>query len=142
VAPFGPELPQRRWAIVRCHKSANDQGPSDPKEVDVYHGRHDRLRGPGKSVLRLLNQYGKGTVGIDDVLDAVLAYDERSHRSSEISSMRDKYRRTLEDKPWLKCRCTFCSELGIHILIFRGGNRNKRRGAHNTAMLYGGLAVS
>ncbi len=95
-----------------------------------------------KSVLRLLNQYGKGTVGVDDVLDAVLAYDERLHRSSEISSMRDKYRRTLEDKPWLKCRCTFCSELGIHILIFRGGNRNKRRGAHNTAMLYGGLAVS
>ena len=94
-----------------------------------------------KSVLRLLNQYGKGTVGIDDVLDAVLAYDERLHRSSEVASMRDKYRRTLEDKPWLKCRCTFCRDLGIHILIFRGGNRNKRRGAHNTAMLYGNLTA-
>ena len=93
------------------------------------------------AVLKLLNQYGQGLAGINEVLDAVLTYDERLRRSSEVSSMREKYRRTLEDKPWLRCGCTFCQELGIHILVFRGGNRNKRRGAHNTAMLYGKLAV-
>ena len=30
--------------------------------------------------------------------------------------------------------------LGIHMLIFRGANRNKRRGAHNTLMLYGNVS--
>ena len=50
--------------------------------------------------------------------------------------MRERYRRTLEAKPWQDCDCPFCRKLGIQILIFRGGNRNKRRGAHNTAKLY------
>ena len=50
--------------------------------------------------------------------------------------MREKYLRTLEDRPWKKCDCPFCQQLGIQILIFRGANRNKRRGAHNTLMLY------
>ena len=86
--------------------------------------------------LRLLADYEKGLAGIDETLEGVLEYDQRLHRASDTQSMRERYRRTLEAKPWLGCDCTFCQKLGIHILIFRGGNRNKRRGAHNTAKLY------
>ena len=46
------------------------------------------------------------------------------------------YRRTLMCKPWRQCQCPMCRSLGIDIVIFRGLNRNKRRGAHNTLMLY------
>ena len=92
-----------------------------------------------RRVLELLSIYDGGRVGIEVVLDAVLAYDSNLARSSEIKSMRERYRRTLADRPWLNCKCKFCKALGIHMLIFRGANRNKRRGAHNTLMLYGSL---
>ena len=86
--------------------------------------------------LRLLARYEQGLAGIDETLEGVLEYDRRLQRTSDVQSMRERYRRTLEAKPWLDCDCPFCQQLGIQILIFRGGNRNKRRGAHNTAKLY------
>jgi hypothetical protein len=76
---------------------------------------------------------------MQEVLDVVIDYDERLTRSSDVRSLRKKYERTLEDRPWQKCGCPFCRKTGNHVLIFRGSNRNKRRGAHNTLMLYGSL---
>ena len=88
-------------------------------------------------VLSLLCRYEKDEADVGDVLEALLSYDQHLARSSEKQSMREQYRRTLEDRPWRMCECSFCKEIGIHVLIFRGANRNKRRGAHNTLMLYG-----
>jgi len=92
-------------------------------------------------VLKLLCQYDRDEVSMKEVLNAVIEYDERLTRSSDAGSLRTKYERTLRDRPWRKCDCPFCKEAGIHMLIFRGSNRNKRRGAHNTLMLYGSLEV-
>ncbi|MGO9520370.1 MAG: tRNA-guanine transglycosylase DpdA, partial [Candidatus Korobacteraceae bacterium] len=86
--------------------------------------------------MTLLCKYGRDEVGIQEVLDAVIEYDEKLTRSSDSRSMRAKYERTLTDRPWQRCDCPFCRKAGIHVLIFRGANRNKRRGAHNTLMLY------
>ena len=99
----------------------------------------ERLERQERSVLRLLSRYDSGQAGVDEVLEAVVDYDRHLARSSEITSMRAKYRRTLREAPWRSCECNFCRHLGIHILVFRGSNRNKRRGAHNTLMLYGGI---
>lgn len=92
-------------------------------------------------VLKLLCAFDEGHATMQAVLDAVLAYDSHLTRSSDTREMRDAYRRTLVDKPWRSCKCPFCSDVGIHVLIFRGANRNKRRGAHNTLMLYGSVAA-
>ena len=89
-----------------------------------------------QEVLRKLCLYDKEQVSINEVLETVLSYDQYLTRTNETRSMREEYRRTLEDKPWRECECPFCKALGIHILIFRGSNRNRRRGAHNTLMLY------
>ena len=89
-----------------------------------------------KEVLRQLCLYDKDEANIDEVLEVVLNYDRHLTRSNKTPSMKAEYRRTLEDKPWRRCECPFCENLGIHILIFRGSNRNRRRGAHNTLMLY------
>jgi hypothetical protein len=90
-------------------------------------------------VLQLLGEFDRGSASIETVVDALLSYDEHLTRSSDSRSLRDKYRKTLQDRPWTQCDCPFCSETGIHVLVFRGANRNKRRGAHNTLMLYGSL---
>ncbi len=90
-------------------------------------------------VMKMLCKYDKDEIGISEVLEAVLDYDKNLIRSTEVHSLRAQYKRTLEDRPWRQCDCQFCKEIGIHTLIFRGANRNKRRGAHNTLMLYESL---
>lgn len=99
----------------------------------------DSLRNHEAAVIKLLCQYDRDEVGVQEVLEAVIEYDQRLSRSSDVRSMRTQYQRTLKDRPWRSCDCPFCQQAGIHVLIFRGSNRNKRRGAHNTLMLYGSL---
>ena len=45
------------------------------------------------------------------------------------------YAETLDAAPWKRCRCRLCQEHGIEIAIFRGTERNKRRGFHNMSVL-------
>lgn len=99
----------------------------------------DKLEILEAEVMELLIKYDKDEIGVTEVLDAVIEYDKHLIRSSEVRSLRSKYRRTLEDRPWQTCDCKFCKNIGIHTLIFRGANRNKRRGAHNTLMLFESL---
>ena len=96
----------------------------------------EKLKREEREVLSLLCKYDRDEVRNSEVLEAVLSYDCHLERASEIQSMKKRYKETLEDRPWRECDCPFCKEIGIHILIFRGSNRNKRRGAHNTLMLY------
>lgn len=104
-------------------------------EIDI-----EELREEESSVLSLLSSYGREEAGIEEVLEAILGYDAHLTRNSESGSMREKYRRTLEKRPWEACDCNFCRDIGIHMLIFRGANRNRRRGAHNTLQLYESLS--
>ena len=41
------------------------------------------------------------------------------------------YARTLEDQAWKNCKCAICKKIGINVVIFRGAERNRRRGFHN-----------
>jgi len=45
------------------------------------------------------------------------------------------YEETLEAAPWASCACSLCAVHGIEIAIFRGTERNKRRGFHNLSVL-------
>jgi hemerythrin-like domain-containing protein len=36
----------------------------------------------------------------------------------------------------LLCPCVICRQLGIHVVIFRGAERNRRRGFHNLFVTY------
>jgi len=90
-----------------------------------------------KEALKALRRYGKGNLDVESCLDIVLRYDRLLNRGEySRDSLRKKYRKTLEDRPWTKCSCNVCKDIGVNVLIFRGLNRNKRRGAHNTLQLY------
>jgi hypothetical protein len=70
---------------------------------------------------------------LEETLAAVLTYDalhgdRRDHA--------DAYRRTLTDRPWRECSCPICQDIGIEVIIFRGNNRNRRRGFHNVKVFY------
>lgn len=88
-----------------------------------------------KKALNALSEYDNGNLDLEEALERIIEYDELLIRNDDIESKRDKYRRTLSEKPWRSCSCEICKELGIQTLIFRGCNRNKRRGLHNTWIL-------
>ncbi len=55
----------------------------------------------------------------------------------EISSPRmKKMQLTMERRPWQSCSCSICRQWGVEVAIFRGNNRNRRRGFHNTWVFY------
>lgn len=84
--------------------------------------------------LDALRKYDKGHLNIDEVLEKVLAYDMLIGDGRERHAK--MYRQTLEDMPWKKCECKICKDIGIEVIIFRGNNRNRRRGFHNTYVFY------
>ncbi|WP_248908172.1 DUF6884 domain-containing protein [Halocatena marina] len=48
----------------------------------------------------------------------------------------EEYQETLKSRPWEKCDCPVCTENGVEVCIFRGNDRNRRRGFHNTRRFY------
>lgn len=46
------------------------------------------------------------------------------------------YEAMLHFKPWKKCPCKICQTCGVEVAIFRGNDRNRRRGFHNTYVFY------
>ena len=97
--------------------------------------RLDGARGP-----RRLRAYDREECGLEETLEAVLAYAapvmlgatlDDLPGSSSVEVLRERYHRTLTDRPWLQCSCAICRAIRIEVIIFRASNRNKRRGIHN-----------
>jgi hypothetical protein len=68
--------------------------------------------------------------------EAVAALAEYEGLLGPKRSYLPEYRRTLTDRPWEDCVCTICRKDGIDVVIFRGTERNKRRGFHNLSVLH------
>ncbi|MEU7757645.1 tRNA-guanine transglycosylase DpdA [Micromonospora aurantiaca (nom. illeg.)] len=81
-----------------------------------------------RTALTRLRQYDADEIEVDPVVQALVDYsvvwDGKSDRSAQ-------YRATLTDRPWRDCPCDLCKAIGIEVVIFRGTERNKRRGFHN-----------
>jgi queuine/archaeosine tRNA-ribosyltransferase len=116
---------------------------SDPRTRKRLKGtglKLEELERREKLALKALQEYGKHRRSIESTLEAIFDYDFLLTRSDDHGeALIESYRETLESRAWEECSCHVCSTIGIHALIFRGYNRNKRRGAHNTLMLYKSL---
>lgn len=85
--------------------------------------------------LRGIRKHAAGTSSpAKSLLDLLVEYDTLVAGSRK--GTRERIRRTLEDRPWTKCSCTICQRSGVEVVIFRGNNRNRRRGFHNTFVFY------
>ena len=105
--------------------SAEEQGISTAK-----------LERMEKDALNALKGFAKSQEELDTALDVVLEYDRLLFRSSEKMDLKEKYKETLQSRIWERCSCEICEGVGFDIMIFRGTNRNKRRGFHNVKMFY------
>jgi len=78
--------------------------------------------------LDLLKRYDATGTGLELTLTALLEYDRLCESGKDRTP---SYRETLEAMPWKHCECEICLALGIHVVLFRGAERNRRRGFHN-----------
>lgn len=112
----------------------------------VLAGTHDQrhLRELEQAALAALREHDARATAtsLDAALGAVVAYEREFSRAHPSSNTRERslaqldrripaYQEVLADRPWQRCECRACRQAGIEVLIFRGSNRNRRRGFHN-----------
>lgn len=86
-----------------------------------------------QACLTALRRFEAKELSVEETLETILRYEElhdptRSHREA--------YREILTDRPWSSCECDVCKQLGFHVVLFRGAERNRRRGFHNLWIFY------
>jgi len=80
-----------------------------------------------REVLETLRNYAYGFETLENAINVLSKYVSRNGESEYLPY----YVATLRDRPWEKCPCPICKNAGIEVLIFRGNDRNRRRGFHN-----------
>jgi hypothetical protein len=86
--------------------------------------------------LQSLWKYDKGEISLERVMKKLENFNTLVEERSDLIHY---YKRVLVDQPWKKCDCPICKNIGIDVVIFRGNNRNRRRGFHNVQVFYNTL---
>ncbi|UCI23516.1 tRNA-guanine transglycosylase DpdA [Mesorhizobium sp. B2-8-5] len=95
------------------------------------------------AALGSLRAFDRGEADLDEALHSVLVYSaplfeekpfEDCQNSPALLQLAKRYRETLSERPWRQCPCAICAATSVEVIIFRGSNRNKRRGIHNLAV--------
>jgi hypothetical protein len=107
--------------------------PSLQRQVSSGRISQDDARELEAAALSAMSRFAARQLKLPRVLDALQRYEDLY---SPGSSHRDEYRATLEARPWENCACEVCRGLGHHVILFRGAERNRRRGLHNTWTFY------
>jgi hypothetical protein len=94
-----------------------------------------------RSSLAALRAYATTDVPLDETLKMLMDYTVMFDESIQGSAMKIKareqqYRHTLTKRPWETCPCDICKEIGHDVIVFRGAERNRRRGFHNLDTFY------
>ncbi len=87
------------------------------------------VRKAEERALSAVRSYDQGAGTLTAALKALREY-ERIFDLKECDRT-EEYRAVLEVRPWQKCPCAVCRSWGVEVAIFRGTERNKRRGFHN-----------
>lgn len=126
--------PERAYIALRVPQvEGNAKLQARIRSGQVPQGEALRLE---REALDALAGYDAGTVDLDVAVAALRAYEVLHDGTKDRSS---EYRETLAAKPWKDCPCELCRSVGIHIALFRGTERNKRRGFHNLYVFAGRL---
>lgn len=92
-------------------------------EVDQRYAR--RLE---RNCLAEIRGYAEGKSCLSSAIAAVREY------AALLGDKKDRtqqYTETLESRPWDQCGCEVCHDIGVEVVLFRGAERNRRRGFHN-----------
>jgi hypothetical protein len=129
----------KRYAAIRIPDATSKRtkrgviSPDDVVNGDIEVDSTEGLVKLEQRALSQLRAYDRGEADLQETLDAVLAYDRLFGKNRDHELW---YRRVLEDRPWQECGCPICQRVDVEVIIFRGNNRNRRRGFHNVKVFY------
>lgn len=94
-----------------------------------------------RDCLTKMKAYAGGKISIDSTINSLIAYtmlhdQQLFDKPDKIANREKEYRETLQARPWEDDLCTICRTIGHHAIIFRGSERNRRRGFHNLDVFY------
>ena len=122
------------YAAIRIPYSYDDRVLAEAKRKRISQRRLEQLE---RDALRAMSDFGKRKLSLKKTIDAVAEYDKLLERiSPDQRSINAEYEATLRSRIWERCSCVICQQVGVQVVLFRGANRNKRRGFHNTKMFY------
>jgi hypothetical protein len=81
-----------------------------------------------QAALSAVRDFDRDRCGLEEALAALCVYQDLHDPRHD---RREDYRQMLADSPWRSCDCTVCQDVGVEVALFRGSERNKRRGFHN-----------
>jgi hypothetical protein len=108
-----------------------DGNPKLRKRIQAGHVELSEATRLERKCLTALRRYDAGELKMTPTLRAIRAYEDFCLDGSRRKDRALAYQKILEDQPWKKCKCRICRIAGIDVAIFRGSERNKRRGFHN-----------
>ena len=117
---------QRTYTALRVPQV--DANPKLKAKILAGEIRQEDARKRETDCLRMLRSYDAGEVDAKPVVDALRHY---SVLFDPRGKYHEAYQELLEDAPWKSCSCGICGKDGINVAVFRGSERNKRRGFHN-----------
>ena len=108
------------------------------REVAEHHPKYSNrtMQELEEECLLSLSRFDAGEISEEKVLKKINEYSALLPRKNSSNNLSKKHEVLLKERPWEKCECKVCQEAGIHIVVFRGANRNRRRGFHNTWVFY------
>ena len=98
---------------------------SRSKEENFDHVEYEEV---SHRCLEALRNFDDDKISLDDALHELEIFIEKKADDPKLLTY---YKRTLASKPWKSCPCPICKSIGVDVMIFRGNNRNRRRGFHN-----------
>lgn len=101
----------------------------------------EKARTMERACLEAMRKFEQGLATVDEVVERLSAYEHLCAEKAPEKGQRKKayadvYREVLEARPWRVCPCDVCRALGHHVILFRGAERNRRRGFHNINVFY------
>ncbi|HXR66906.1 MAG TPA: tRNA-guanine transglycosylase DpdA, partial [Ktedonobacteraceae bacterium] len=94
----------------------------------------EQLQKLEREALLAVRDYDRGDLDLETTLNTLLEIDRLEEYNYD--QHKELYRKVLTDMPWKKCTCEVCRQIGVEVIIFRGNDRNRRRGFHNTYVFY------
>ena len=119
-------------ARSHLHRAAGAAGRGQRQAAATHPSRRDRrpagAADSSSARFERWRAFDRGDATVDAAVAALREYEQLHDETRDRSR---QYREVLEAAPWKHCDCAVCRDAGIQVIIFRGTERNKRRGFHN-----------
>jgi hypothetical protein len=110
-----------------------DGNPRLLRRISAGQVRQEEARRLEEACLRSFRAFDAGLTSTEDLVTVLHEYEELYDPGAD---RRVVYRDTLQAQPWRLCPCDVCGTIGYHVILFRGAERNRRRGFHNIWTFY------